>query len=105
MTCLANDLEPSILAAAASGPKHATPFARSASAAPATSGASGPMTTRSGLSLRASARVREGLGGGEGLGPAVEVLVDRHRVVELGLCHRDLVVPLPAYVVGHAHRH
>src|SRR5690348_7933733 len=60
MTCLANDFEPSILAAAAAGPKQAIPAARSASAAPATSGASGPTTTRSGLSLRASARICSG---------------------------------------------
>ena len=61
MTCLANDFEPSILAAAASGPKQAIPASRSASAAPATSGASGPITTRSGLSLRASARICSGV--------------------------------------------
>ena len=57
MTCLAKDFEPSIMAAAASGPKQVRPFSRSASAAPATSGASGPMTTRSGPSLRARARI------------------------------------------------
>ena len=66
MTCLAKDLEPSIRAAAASGPKQATPFSRSASAAPATSGASGPMTTRSGPSLRASATICSGTGATSG---------------------------------------
>jgi hypothetical protein len=60
MTCLAKDFEPSIMAAAASGPKQLIPAARSASAAPATSGASGPTTTRSGLSLRARARIWSG---------------------------------------------
>ncbi len=62
MTCLAKDFEPSITAAAASGPKQPIPASRSASAAPATSGASGPITTRSGLSLRASARIPAGVG-------------------------------------------
>ena len=47
MTSLAKALEPSIRAAPASGPKAAIPAARSASATPATSGASGPITTRS----------------------------------------------------------
>src|SRR5581483_7709043 len=199
MTCLANDFEPSIVAAAASGPKQARPAPRSASAAPATRGASGPTTTRSGLSLRARARIWSGTGAtsgyvgataampgfpgaawtssaasartracsrppepttsmrtpwrlpeqvpdleglvaaradadradrradhllhradvgprvgrqlveraglGDVLPPAVEVLVDRRRVVEVGLRHRDLVVPLPVHLVGHADRH
>ena len=60
ITCLAKDFEPSILAAAAPGPKQPKPASRSASPAPATSGASGPITTRSGLSLRASARIPAG---------------------------------------------
>jgi len=55
MTSLANDLEPSIIAAALPGPKHAMPAARTASATPATSGASGPMTTRSAPTLTARA--------------------------------------------------
>ena len=46
MTCLANFFEPSIWAAWPLGPKHGMPAARTASATPATSGASGPMTTR-----------------------------------------------------------
>src|SRR6185312_4133183 len=62
ITCLAKDFEPSILAAAASGPKHGMRASRRASAAPATSGASGPMTTRPGASLRASARMPSGVG-------------------------------------------
>ena len=66
MTCLAKDLEPSILAAAASGPKQLIPASRSASAAPATSGASGPITTRSGLSWPASARICSGTGATSG---------------------------------------
>src|SRR5690606_16410362 len=47
MTSLENALEPSSWAAAAPGPKTGTPAARTASATPATSGASGPTTTRS----------------------------------------------------------
>ena len=62
MTCLAKDFEPSIMAAAASGPKQLMPLSRRASAAPATSGASGPITTRSGLSLRASPTIWSGTG-------------------------------------------
>ena len=47
MTSLAKALLPSSRAACADGPKHGMPAARTASATPATSGASGPMTTRS----------------------------------------------------------
>ena len=47
MTSFAKDLEPSIWAAAAPGPKTAMPAWRRSSASPATSGASGPTTTRS----------------------------------------------------------
>src|SRR4051812_42661966 len=47
ITSLANALLPSSWAAAAEGPKTASPQERQASAAPATSGTSGPMTTRS----------------------------------------------------------
>ncbi len=53
MICLANDFEPSIIAAARLGPKQAMPAARTASATPATSGASGPTTTRSAPTLAA----------------------------------------------------
>src|SRR5438045_217825 len=49
-----NPLEPSSCAAAALGPNTAMPAARTASATPATSGASGPMTTRSMPFRRAS---------------------------------------------------
>src|SRR4051812_13467094 len=45
ITCLAKDLLPSSCAACAEGPKQAMPASRTASAAPATSGTSGPMTT------------------------------------------------------------
>ena len=62
MTSLANVLDPSIMAAVAPGPKHATPISRTASAAPATSGASGPITTRSAASLPASAAMPAGSG-------------------------------------------
>ena len=55
ITSLAKLLEPSIRAAAALGPKQATPASRTASATPATSGTSGPITTRSACQLRASA--------------------------------------------------
>ena len=47
MTCLAKAFDPSSWAAAREGPKQAIPRARTASATPATSGASGPTTTRS----------------------------------------------------------
>ena len=60
MTCLANALEPSIMAAARAGPKHAIPASRTASAAPATSGTSGPITTRSAASSPASAAMAAG---------------------------------------------
>ncbi len=53
MMNLANDLEPSMAAARRVGPKHAMPDACSASATPATSGASGPTTTRSAPVARA----------------------------------------------------
>ena len=53
MICLANDFEPSMAAARRLGPKQAMPDARSASATPATSGASGPITTRSARVARA----------------------------------------------------
>ena len=53
MICLANDLEPSMAAARRLGPKHRMPDACSASATPATSGASGPTTTRSAPVARA----------------------------------------------------
>ncbi len=55
MTCLANDFDPSSIAAARPGPKQAMPASASASASPATSGASGPTTTRPGAIERASA--------------------------------------------------
>ncbi len=54
ITSLAKDFEPSIRAAAALGPKTAMPRWRSSSARPATRGASGPTTTRSIRSSRAS---------------------------------------------------
>ena len=54
MISLANALEPSSRAAAATGPKQRTPSAASASARPATSGASGPTTTRSMPASRAA---------------------------------------------------
>ena len=55
MTSLAKALEPSIRAAAALGPKQAIPAARTASATPATSGTSGPITTRSACQASAPA--------------------------------------------------
>src|SRR5690606_31681349 len=60
ITSLANDLEPSRRAAAWLGPKQAMPAARTASATPATSGASGPMTTRSTPVWRASSVTASG---------------------------------------------
>src|SRR4051794_24599718 len=60
MISLAKALEPSMRAASATGPKHGIPAAASASATPATSGASGPTTTRSTCSRRASATTASG---------------------------------------------
>ena len=57
MTSFEYAFEPSRRAAAASGPKHATPAAAHASASPATSGASGPATTSS-TPAAAAARAR-----------------------------------------------
>ena len=54
MIRFAYDLDPSITAARRLGPKQEIPEARSASATPATSGASGPITTRSAPTARAS---------------------------------------------------
>ena len=54
MTSLANAFDPSSAAACADGPKQAMPRSRTASATPATSGASGPTTTRSTPSVCAS---------------------------------------------------
>ena len=54
MTSFANAFEPSRLAAAPPGPNTGKPAGRSASASPATSGASGPTTTRSASTARAS---------------------------------------------------
>src|SRR5215475_6702777 len=61
MMSLAKAFEPSMRAAAASGPKAARPSARRASATPATSGASGPITTRSVFSALASRVTSAGL--------------------------------------------
>ena len=55
MTSLANALDPSSRAASRLGPKQAIPRSRTASATPATSGASGPTTTRSAPRSAASA--------------------------------------------------
>ncbi len=62
MTSLAKALEPSSRAASALGPKQATPRARTASATPATSGASGPITTRSAASRTARSATLGGSG-------------------------------------------
>jgi hypothetical protein len=53
--CLENALDPSTWAACLLGPKTGMPASRSGSAAPATSGTSGPMTTRPACRRRASA--------------------------------------------------
>src|SRR3954469_1618317 len=60
ITCLAKDLLPSSRAACADGPKQAIPASRTASAAPATRGTSGPTTTRSARQSRASAAIATG---------------------------------------------
>ena len=56
MTSLAKLFEPSILAACAPGPKTAIPAWRSSSPTPATSGASGPITTSSAPTVPARPR-------------------------------------------------
>ncbi len=60
MISFANAFDPSSIAAAALGPKHAIPASRTASATPATRGASGPMTTRSTPSFDARAATAAG---------------------------------------------
>ena len=52
---MASAFEPAISAAAAEGPKKASPAARTASPRPATSDVSGPQTTRSAFSATAAA--------------------------------------------------
>src|SRR4029453_11172241 len=49
-------------------------------------------------------KVLQGAGPGDVLGPTVEVLEDRHRVVELGLRHGPFVVADAVDVVGNANR-
>src|SRR5919199_1778346 len=71
ITCLANDLLPSIWAASADGPKQAVPVSRTASAAPATSGTSGPTTTRSAPQPRATAATASGSATCTGSGSAM----------------------------------
>ena len=63
MTSLAKALEPSRTAASLPGPKVSMPTSRRASATPATSGASGPMTTRSTLSCCARSTTATGEAG------------------------------------------
>ena len=62
-TSFANVFDPSICAAAALGPKTAIPFRRSSSAIPATSGPSGPITTRSASSVMRQAEQAVGVVG------------------------------------------
>ena len=57
------------------------------------------------VALGVLGEVGEAAAAGDVLAPAVEVLVDRLRVVELALRHRHLVVPHAVDVVGHADRH
>ena len=57
ITSFANDLLPSSWAACADGPNATSPASRTTSATPATSGASGPMTTRSTVCRRASSTI------------------------------------------------
>src|SRR5258708_3750779 len=115
MTCLANDFEPSIIAASRPGPEQAPPAARAASATAATS--PGPGAGRSnprgggGAWTQPGRPARSGHGGADpGLGgpavifagwggvpqvlgppecppPTLQVLVDRYRVMEIGLRH------------------
>ena len=71
ITSLAKVFEPSICAACFDGPKTGIPAARTASETPATSGASGPMTTRS----KSCGQRRDG---------GRVVLVDRKQLGDLG---------------------
>ena len=57
MTPFAKSFEPSSCAAAFDGPKTGKPAARNTSAAPFTSGTSGPITTRSTLNFFASSQI------------------------------------------------
>ena len=66
MTSFEYAFEPSRRAAAARGPKHATPAAAHASASPATSGASGPTTTSSTPAAAAAAGEALDVAGGVG---------------------------------------
>ena len=66
ITCLAKDLLPSSWAASADGPKQAIPASRTASAAPATSGTSGPITTRSAAQSAATRGHGVGVRDGDG---------------------------------------
>ena len=63
MTCLAKDLLPSSWAASADGPKQAMPASRTASAAPATSGTSGPIDDELGAPVDGDAGHVVGVGG------------------------------------------
>src|SRR3954467_11411427 len=71
ITCLAKDLLPSSWAAWAEGPKQAMPASRTASATPATSGTSGPMTTRSACHSVASPATATGSAAATGNGAAI----------------------------------
>src|SRR3954447_14400194 len=71
ITCLAKALEPSICAACCDGPKQAMPASRTASATPATSGTSGPMTTRSACHSVASPATATGSAAATGKGAAI----------------------------------
>src|SRR5262245_10007618 len=64
----------------------------------------GDLLERADVGLRGAGQVLEGLGPRDVLRPAVQVVVDRPGVVELGLRHRDVVVALAVDLVGHADR-
>ena len=70
ITSFAKVFEPSIRAASALGPKTAMPAWRSSSATPATSGASGPMTTRSMPSVAREAEQAVAVVGAHGVAAA-----------------------------------
>src|SRR4051812_35312706 len=56
------------------------------------------------VGLRLLRQVLEAAAAGDVLGPAVELLVDRRCMVEVGLRHRHLVVPYAVHVVRDADR-
>ncbi len=87
MNCLAKSLLPSSLAPVAAGPNTAIHSARNTSATPATSGASGPITTRSACTLRARSSTSSPL----------------FMLTPLTFSPRTAVPPLPGAIISRSH--